>query len=104
LNLSTLFVFIQQLLLRKRNIVRYFQLVLQILFEEDRLAVLLILFLFMGIYGVLIEIVFGIEVSPYCKGENHCLLDPVKEAVSEIATLDVGVQTEEAAKRNAPFN
>jgi hypothetical protein len=24
--------------------------------------------------------------------------------VSEIATLDVGVQTEEAAKRNAPFN
>jgi hypothetical protein len=53
---------------------------------------------------ILVEIVFSVEVSPYCERKNHRFLNPIKEAVAYIASFNVRVQAKETAKSNAPFD
>ena len=98
------FILLQQLFLRKRYIGRDAQLVLEIFLEEHRLPRLLILLLLVLVDGILVKIVLGVEVSPNHKGEDHCLFDPVEEAVPYAAVLDIGVQTKKAAQSDAPLD
>jgi len=89
--LGVTLIFLQQLLLGKRHVGRNAQLVFQIFFEEHGFSCLLFLLLFVLVDGILVEIVFGVEVRPDRKCKDDCFFDPIEEAVPEIAMFDVGV-------------
>lgn len=95
---------IQQFLLGYIHILRHIQFVLKVLLEEKCLSCLLILLMLVRIYGVLVEVVLSIKVGPHCKGKHYSLLDPIQEAMSDASILDVGMQSEETTKGDAPFD
>ena len=102
--LGVALIFLQQFLLGKGDIGRNAELVFQVFFEEHGFPGLLLLLLLVLVDGVLVEIVLGVEVGPHCKGEDYCFFHPVEETVPDISRLNVGMQAEEAAERDAPLD
>lgn len=71
-------------MLTEVRIFRNFQLEFEVLLQEHGFSNSLLLVKLVFVDGVLVEIVFCVEVPPNCEGEEYCLLDPTDEALSDI--------------------
>lgn len=67
------------------------------MFHKIGLTHLALLFLFMHVYRVLVEVIFSIKIGPDCECKNQGFLHPVDEAISDVFCLDIGVNPKETA-------